>query len=150
MAGRAGRRGLDATSTVIILAKGPEIPDIVSLRTMLKVIFATSFFRQKSLFLGQSRAAGIALPCDLRDVVEPAQSGAPEDRGHALKILHGKDLPAPDGGSEGAHQAAKRRHRGSAQNRVCYMLPAKRGSSLANGLSLQAEDLCPGEERAVE
>ena len=35
MAGRAGRRGLDETGTVVILAKGDTLPDRVELTAMI-------------------------------------------------------------------------------------------------------------------
>jgi antiviral helicase SKI2 len=37
MAGRAGRRGLDTTGTVILMCKGAELPDITDLTSMMLV-----------------------------------------------------------------------------------------------------------------
>lgn len=41
MAGRAGRRGLDSTGTVIIVCKGAEPPELVYLTNMLMVCILT-------------------------------------------------------------------------------------------------------------
>ncbi|XP_041275817.1 helicase SKI2W-like, partial [Onychostruthus taczanowskii] len=43
MSGRPGRRGLDATGTVIILCKGP-VPELSDLHRMMLVLFATETF----------------------------------------------------------------------------------------------------------
>lgn len=37
MAGRAGRRGLDPTGTVIVLCKGPYVPDYLDLLSCMLV-----------------------------------------------------------------------------------------------------------------
>lgn len=40
MAGRAGRRGLDATGTVIVLCKGPYVPDYLDLVNCMQVRYS--------------------------------------------------------------------------------------------------------------
>lgn len=40
MAGRAGRRGLDATGTVIVLCKGPHVPDYLDLVNCMQVKYS--------------------------------------------------------------------------------------------------------------
>ena len=80
MAGRAGRRGLDSTGTVIILCKGdvPEMSDLHRVMLVSLVYFSELYlwFHDVMEFPGKAHTAAVAVPADVLDVVELVACGA--------------------------------------------------------------------------
>ena len=68
MAGRAGRRGLDTTGTVIVLAKGMYLPEAGELEHVMRVCIILSYLSK----IGSSLSAGITISGHLLYAFESA------------------------------------------------------------------------------
>ena len=66
MAGRAGRRGLDSTGTVIILCKG-DVPEMASLHKMMLVSFTLDLMILKLILILQKLTQYLA--CELHAIM---------------------------------------------------------------------------------
>ena len=74
MAGRAGRRGLDTTGTVIVLAKGLNLPEEGELQCVTRVSVFDRFYQH--LVTGSSHSSRIPVPGHLLHAFESASCRA--------------------------------------------------------------------------